>query len=231
MPAINARIVLASSSPRRHELLKRLVQRFEILEPVGVDEGAARGSAAEIAEKLAVQKAESVLSHCVARQGSSSVEGAFFLGADTVVAIQGLDGETVLGKPRDRNDARRMLRLLSGRAHGVWTGVAVARSNASVVSSVEHTEVVFKQLSDVEVEAHVATGDWEGKAGAYGIQSEGSTLVESFRGCYYNVVGLPVALTARLLAEAGVCEFACDCLTSPLQARPTESSLRPCGPR
>ncbi len=223
-------IILASSSPRRRELLSRLVDHFEVIEPLGLDESSTVGRAHEIAERLSVLKAENVLGTLAASKRVGVAE-AFVLGADTVVTIMNTDEEVVLGKPLDREDARRMLRLLSGRSHHVWTGVAVARCGIATVSAAECTEVAFKPLLDSELETYLSTGDWEGKAGAYGIQSHGSTLVRYFMGCYYNVVGLPLGLTARLLVDAAVAEHTCDCPILPLQGMPATARPRLCGRR
>ena len=119
------------------------------------------------------------------------------IGADTVVAF----GGRILGKPKDRSDARDTLRLLSGRTHQVYTGVCVA-AGGSVRSGVECSEVTFYPLTEAAIEVYLDTGSPMDKAGSYGIQ-DGFGIVESYRGDYGNIVGLPAALTARLLREAG----------------------------
>lgn len=224
------RVILASASPRRRELLGLLGVDFAIIEPIGVDEESCRGPASWLAPELARQKAESVARHLVAT-GADPAGDTCVLGADTVVVLGEGGGEQVLGKPRDEADARRMLRLLAGKTHSVWTGVAVARGGQPTRLEAERTEVTFKPLTDAEVDAHVATGDWAGKAGAYGIQSAGGGLVQCISGCYYNVVGLPLVLTGQLLAAVGVADYRCDCLQCPLQAEITASSPRPCAVR
>src|SRR5262249_26764680 len=152
--------------------------------------------------ELARVKAERVLESLSLGGASASAPGpdakSLVVGADTIVEIDG----RVLGKPDGRADARRMLERLSGRVHRVHTGGAVfgppgrpappAMSPAPPRVELETSEVTFRVLSAEEIEAYLDTGDFEGKAGAYGIQSEGGGLVAGFRGCYYNVVGLPV---------------------------------------
>jgi len=201
-------LILASGSPRRAELLPRLGLPFEVLVPEGVDEEAVRGSADEVATRLAAMKAQSVLAR-LAHAGAPR-DRWIVLGADTVVAVPVEGREVLLGKPADLADARRMLALLAGRTHRVVTGVAVARCDVPVAVASESTAVTFCKLSSSQIEAYAASGDPAGKAGAYGIQSRGSELVESLCGCYYNVVGLPLGLAARLLAPWGA-SVTCDC--------------------
>ena len=181
----------------------------------GVDEGSVRGAAREVSSALAVRKADAARERLV-RAGAG--EDVVILGGDTVVALGDGGDEEILGKPRDARDARRMIRALSGRTHVVWTGLAVARPGRPTRSAGEATRVTFRPLTDAEIDAYVATGDHEGKAGAYGIQGVGARLVAGFEGCYYNVVGLPLVLAARLLAAEGLAvECACDCARQPLQ--------------
>jgi septum formation protein len=120
------------------------------------------------------------------------------IAADTIVVLEG----SVLGKPSDVGAARAMLERLSGRVHTVHTGVAVARGSRSA-SGVEVTEVRFRQLDSTQIEDYVTTGEPLDKAGAYGIQAFGATLVEEVRGCYFNVMGLPVVRLLHVLEEAG----------------------------
>ncbi|MCR4398549.1 MAG: Maf family protein [Firmicutes bacterium] len=184
-------LVLASTSPRRIELLRQIGLQFVVV-PSGADETLVGGGPAEIAEALALSKAESV----AGRVGSGLV-----IGADTVVA---LDGE-ILGKPRDPADARMMLEKLSGRAHSVVTGVAVVDA-ATGRRAVEYEEsrVWFRALNSDEIEAYVSSGEPMDKAGAYGVQGLGSVLVERIEGCYFNVVGLPLPRLARILKSFGL---------------------------
>ncbi|HLU49656.1 MAG TPA: Maf family protein [Planctomycetota bacterium] len=205
-------IVLASASPRRRAILSELGLAFEAREPQGVDESSVEGTAVEVSTALALAKARAVFAR--------SPGSAIVIGCDTVVALPETSGahalvETVLGKPRDDDDAREILRRLSGRVHHVVSGLAVVTPLAETVVS-ETSEVEFRELDERAIEAYIATGDHRGKAGAYGIQSEGRRLVAGFRGCYYNIVGLPWRRLAALL-PAGIIAKRCDCGTHPLQ--------------
>jgi septum formation protein len=187
------RIVLASSSPRRREILAALeltfaVRAADVDESLLPDEGAF-----DAAERLARAKAEKVAS------GSLDARDALVIAADTLVV---LDGEA-LGKPRDDADARRMLRALSGRAHEVVTGVACALG-ARIVSGREVTRVAFAPLSGAEIDAYVSSGEPSDKAGAYALQGKGGLFVEKVEGSPSNVVGLPVRLLYRLAGALGV---------------------------
>jgi nucleoside triphosphate pyrophosphatase len=178
-------LVLASASPRRRELLAAAGIRFEVL-PVDIDETPADGeSPDDHVKRLAREKA-----------GAAFAErpDTVVLGADTVVVA----GGAILGKPRDAEDAARMLRALAGRAHQVLTGVAVTGRRGTVVE-VARTRVWFHPLSDGEIADYVASGEPHDKAGAYAIQGLASKFVERIDGSYSNVVGLPVALVYRLL--------------------------------
>ena len=179
------RLLLASASPRRRELLALLGRAWDVV-AVDVDEQPLAGEgAADLVERLAVAKA---------RAGLDRDPDAVVIGADTVVE---LDGE-VLGKPLHRADAAVMLRRLSGRTHRVLTGMGGAARDHEL-HEVIATEVTFAELDDEAVEAYVATGEPDDKAGAYGIQGLGGAFVTSLHGSYHNVVGLPVAQLAALL--------------------------------
>ena len=181
-------IVLASSSPRRRELLRMLGLPFAV-SPSDIDETWRNGEAPAVhAERLAREKA-----------AARPVPGTAVIGADTIVVI---DGE-ILGKPRDAADARAMLRRLSGREHVVYTGVAVAR-DGRLASGVRQTTVRFYPLDDDAIAAYVATGEPLDKAGAYGIQGYGAVLVERIDGDYFTVMGLGLELLVELLAEVGL---------------------------
>lgn len=193
--ALEEPLVLASASPRRADLLAQVGIAHEVTVSHVIEEDDRPGAdAAEIAEGHARAKALDV----AARR-----PGRLVLGADTVVVLDG----AVLGKPRDADDARRMLALLSGRAHTVITAVAIARSDEGVAGllALEHvvTQVRFRALSDEEIEAYVAGGEPMDKAGAYGIQGRGALLVREIAGCYFNVVGLPLSRTWEILWELG----------------------------
>ncbi len=186
-------LVLASGSPRRRELLARLGVRFTIRVP-DVDERPEPDEDPVIyVERLARSKATAV----AAAPGARADE--IVLAADTTVVLSG----TILGKPTDEVDARVTLRALSGRTHEVHTGVAV-RGPSGLTSSVTTTSVTFRDLSRAEIADYVATGDALDKAGAYGIQGDAGRFVARLDGSLSNVVGLPMAQTAALLADAGL---------------------------
>lgn len=183
------RLILASRSPRRAELLSRLGLDFTII-PAEIDETYVDNEMpAAHAERLAAEKATTI-----AREHPA----ALVIGSDTIVIVD----QDVLGKPRDTDDAVRMLRRLSGREHEVFTGVAVAMGG-TVYSSLERVTVRFRHLDRETCEQYIATGEPMDKAGAYGIQGFGSALVESISGDYFAVMGLPVVRTLALLEQAG----------------------------
>lgn len=179
------RLILASASPRRKELLGHLGVPFEIV-VTDIDESVHPGEAPDVyVERLALEKSK-----------AASRPNDLALGADTAVAIDG----QILGKPNDVEDAVRMLGLLSGRTHEVFTGVGLSDGSSVVV----RTEVTFTSLASPDIAWYVATGEPMDKAGAYGMQSIGGTFVESISGSYSNVIGLPLAQTSVLLRKAGV---------------------------
>lgn len=179
------RLILASASPRRKELLGHLGVPFEIV-VTDIDESVHPGEAPDVyVERLALEKSK-----------AASRPNDLALGADTAVAIDG----QILGKPNDVEDAIRMLGLLSGRTHEVFTGVGLSDGSSVVV----RTEVTFTSLASPDIAWYVATGEPMDKAGAYGMQSIGGTFVESISGSYSNVIGLPLAQTSVLLRKAGV---------------------------
>jgi septum formation protein len=181
-------IVLASSSPRRRQLLALLGLSPEIV-PSNIDETWRNGEApAAHAERLAREKAAAV-----ARRGAAVI------GADTIVVI----GGEILGKPRDEAEAQAMLRRLSGREHEVYTAVAVAHGGR-VASGVARTVVRFRALDRATIAAYVATGEPMDKAGAYGIQGYGAVLVERIEGDYFTVMGLGLGLLVELLGRVGL---------------------------
>jgi len=184
-------IVLASGSPRRRELLGRMGLTFRV-RAVDIDEHMDRGlEPGALVEAISAEKA----AHCAGLEGPEPL----IIAADTVVALEG----AVLGKPRDEEDAKRMLRALSGRAHQVYTGFTVRRGDRAETGS-ECTQVRFRALSEAEISAYAATGEPMDKAGAYGIQALGALLVEGIRGDYFNVMGLPVCRLGLVLKEFGV---------------------------
>jgi septum formation protein len=194
------KLILASASPRRRELLTQAGYRFEV-QPSAVSESRQPGEdAIRFATRLAREKAEEVFARRAAA-AAGTVEPAIVLGADTVVVC---DGE-VMGKPSDAADAARMLLLLSGRTHHVVTGVAVvwgASLPPAVEVAAELTQVTMRTLSPEEVSAYVASGEPMDKAGAYAIQGYAGRWIPRIGGCYFNVVGLPLALVASLLEGA-----------------------------
>lgn len=190
-------MILASQSPRRYELLSDAGFSLEVV-PADIDETRLPGEKpVDLVLRLAAEKAEAVRS-----QLSRRPDDGLLVAADTTVWM----GGEALGKPRDAEDARRMLEELSGRTHCVSTGVcamalAVDGSCANQAQFVETTEVTFWDLSKEEVDAYVATGEPLDKAGAYGIQGAGRLLVRGISGDYSNVVGLPIARLVRELAS------------------------------
>lgn len=191
-------LILASSSPRRRELLASAGWHFEVMVP-DVDETALSGEHPEPhALRVAALKATAVWERAV----SGSSKDMVVLAADTIV----VRGDRILGKPSDPEDARAMLRLLSGRDHEVVTAVALRSCQQGLdqaASWAVHTTVTFRDLDDAEIEAYLATGEAMDKAGAYGIQGAAAHLVRGIRGSYTNVVGLPLAEVVQALRELG----------------------------
>ena len=184
------RVILASASPRRRELLT-LIGIAHTVVPADVDESIHPDEAPAVyAERLARAKASAI---------PMSDATSITIGSDTIVVID----DRVLGKPRDRRDATEMLRSLSGRTHTVYTAVAVRRGE-HLVSGVEHVAVTFRALSDATIESYIATGEPMDKAGAYGIQGYGATIVERIDGDYFAVMGMPLGRLVDLIAQVGV---------------------------
>lgn len=182
-------MILASASPRRRRLLEEAGIDF-VVATAEVDEHMpAKGDPHEVARANAKLKAAAI----------ERIEGDAVLGADTVVSV----GDTILGKPVDAADARRMLGLLSGTTHRVVTGIALASEGRWFVSSVE-TGVTMRRLSDDDIDTYLESGEAMGKAGAYAIQESASRFVTSIDGPWDNVVGLPVAAVRVLMREAGL---------------------------
>ncbi len=187
-------LVLASASPRRQELLRNAGIEFTVC-PADIPEGPLPGeSPTDLAVRLAREKARAVFNQI--QTGKSKCDGQFVLGADTVVVV---DHHT-LGKPENAADAQRMLRLLSGRRHEVTTGVCLVGEGFEDARS-ETTDVEFVSLSDDDIRMYVGTGEPMDKAGAYAIQGIASRWIPRIGGCYFNVVGLPVALVCKMLRE------------------------------
>lgn len=188
------KLVLASASPRRAEILRNAAILFETY-AASIDETRRPGELpADYIRRLALEKARAAAS-AVGNGGET-----LFLGADTIVVA----GQAVLGKPNSPEDARRMLRLLSGASHSVHTAVALVRRPKSMEGVIEETTTVtFAPLSDDEIDAYVATGEPFDKAGAYGIQGIAGRYITRIEGCYFNVMGLPVARLWLFLREFG----------------------------
>ena len=188
------RVILASGSPRRKELLKYVVPEFDAIPSDAPEE--ASGHPAKRVVKLALVKARDI---------ASQHPDTLVIGADTLVAVPmlGTLGGRVLGKPRDEEDAAAMLRMLSGRTHRVYTGLAVICGGKERTARCV-TRVTFAALSDDEIRAYIATGEPMDKAGAYGIQGFGGKYIRSIRGCYYNVMGLPLNTLYTMLTEPGL---------------------------
>ena len=185
---LKEKLILASGSPRRAEILTAVGWEFEAI-AADIDETRlAAEDAVNYVKRLALTKAETV---------AKSFPERPVLGADTVVVV---DGE-ILGQPRDDEDASRMLQLLSGKWHEVLTGVALVRGGAHGVVEHQTTRVLFAELSAEEINWYVSTREPRGKAGAYAIQGRGALFIKEIQGDYFNVVGLPVRLVFELLRK------------------------------
>ena len=186
------KLVLASASPRRCEILKNAGYEFDVC-PAQIDEAIGKTSPSEAVCKLSKNKAIAVF------ESLESKENVAVLGSDTIVV---LDGE-ILGKPKNEAEAVSMLTCLSGKKHKVYTGVCVV-TQSKTMSFFDCTTVEFYSLSDTQIKAYVKTGEPMDKAGSYGIQGKGSMLVKSINGDFFSVMGLPIAKTAKALREVGV---------------------------
>ena len=187
-----AHIVLASASPRRQELLRRMgITEFDIRVPE-TEEAYPEGlSPRQIVEYISREKADAAAKLCTSEE--------IVITADTMVFLD----DQRLGKPADETDALRMLTALQGRHHTVCTGVTVRQGSRAVTGS-EETEVIFRPASQRELLAYIATGEPMDKAGAYGIQGKGALLVEGIRGDFFNVMGLPLLRLSRMLEQFGI---------------------------
>ena len=181
-------LILASQSPRRQALLRAVGIKFCVIVPE-IEEfvpSRASGRYAQVAQRTALAKAKAV----------AGTRRDVVLGADTIVVSAG----EILGKPRDEEDARRMLGELSGRRHRVYTGVALVCGDRRSLGY-ERTEVAFRRLSKNEIDGYVRSGEPMDKAGAYAVQGKGAALIQSIRGCYTNVIGLPLPKVLSMLEE------------------------------
>src|SRR5277367_255234 len=187
-------LILASASPRRRELLSQAGLKFTVA-AANLNEDLLPGeTAAAYVQRLAEEKAQAVWN--AERSADTADDPLIVLGADTCVVCDG----HILGKPVDTADARRMLELLSGRTHAVLTGLAAVTGD-KIVRDVEVTQVTFNQLSDVEIARYISSGEPMDKAGAYAIQGYAARWIPRIEGCYFNVVGLPLARVAAMIEE------------------------------
>jgi septum formation protein len=190
-PQNKPELILASSSPRRQELLREIGIPFQVHAANINEDQIADEAPSAYALRLAREKAEAVAVH---------YPQSFVLGADTIVVV---DGE-VLGKPKDRGDAVRMLRLLSGRAHEVTTAVSLIAPDARTETRASTTKVYFRQLTEDEIQRYVAGGEPMDKAGSYAIQGGASLWTDRIEGEFSNVVGLPLSLVTDMLITTGL---------------------------
>ena len=185
---LREKLILASSSPRRKELLEAVGWPYEAI-TAGVDESVlSNEEPALYVQRLALSKAEAV---------ANGLDAGLVLGADTTVVVE----QQILGQPSDDADAKRMLKLLNGKWHEVLTGVAVVRVGGEARVAYETTHVRFAEMTNTEIDWYIATGEARGKAGAYGIQGAAGLFIEEIRGDYFNIVGLPIRLVYELTAQ------------------------------
>ena len=205
---VKRKIILASASPRRRELLAQIDVEFEV-RVSDKEEIYHSCKPEEIVKELALMKAENVAADLAeetraAGEGNGELRNVVVIGADTVVV---LDGQ-ILGKPKDEEDAADMLSRLQGRAHEVYTGTAILdydeEGRPSVVNQAVRTEVHVHAMEEAEIRRYIATGEPMDKAGAYGIQGRFAAFIDRIEGDYYNVVGLPVSSMYQELKKAGI---------------------------
>jgi septum formation protein len=194
---LTQRLILASGSPRRLDLLAQAGIQPDKLMPMDLDETPRRAEhPRSLARRLAAEKAEAAFQ---AVRIDPQWAGSYILAADTVVAV----GRRILGKPEYLEEASSALHLLSGRSHWVYTGIAVMTPGSQMRLKVIETKVRFKRLTSEELKFYLASGDWRGKAGGYGIQGFAGTFVQKIVGSYTAVVGLPLYETIQLLVGEG----------------------------
>lgn len=184
-------LILASGSPRRRELLSALGWHFKVIPSQAAEVKKAGELPADMVCRLASLKARDV---------AQRFPGNWVLGADTVVASDGV----ILGKPHDEAEACSMIASLSGKSHSVFTGVALIAPDGRMLVKDEETRVTFRTLTAEEISTYVGCGESLDKAGAYAVQGYGMLLAERIEGCYFNVVGLPISLVSKMFAELGV---------------------------
>lgn len=185
------KIVLASGSPRRRELLEQIGISFDVVPAVG-EEYTTKSLPSDIVAELSLQKAREVAAHYTGQD-------RIILGADTVVALD----STLMGKPKDERDAFQMLRFLAGRTHKVYTGVTIIRTKKEpqIITFTDATEVTMYEMSDAEIHAYIASKEPMDKAGAYAIQGRCASFIKGINGDYNTVVGLPVAKVYHVLSD------------------------------
>ena len=193
--ASSSTLVLVSTSPRRQRILEQRGFRVHFVSPPQELDELAEGEAESVVLENSKRKVEGFLS--LSEDKSKGRLKNVYLGVDTIVVHEG----EILGKPRDEEDARRMLKSLSGKVHTVLSGLYLYRSTLGGCSASSKTEVSFRDISFAELEFYLQTGEAFDKAGAYGIQAWAGLFVKSIRGCYYNVVGLPLATLCETLGE------------------------------
>ena len=205
-------IYLASQSPRRQELLSQIGVRFQLLLP-GPDEDAEslelvleNESAADYTQRVTIAKSSAALKRWHQRRKAGiELPWAPILCADTTVSLPNSPDHEILGKPRDEEDAERILRVLSGQTHWVYTAVAITPEPTSIpVCALQKSRIRFATLSPRQIERYVSSGEAFGKAGAYGIQGMAATFIEEISGSYSGIMGLPLFETAQLLQAAHV---------------------------
>jgi septum formation protein len=190
-PPERAPLVLASASPRRLELLRQIGLEPDVIHPAEIDETPLKGETArQLAARLALAKLTAA---------ADLHPGAFVLAADTVVAV----GRRLLGKPEHEAEAAKMLGLLSGRAHRVYSAVAASAPGGRRGARLSESRLKFKRLTEREIAAYLASGEWAGKAGGYGVQGRAGGFVTALSGSYTGVVGLPLYETRALLIGLG----------------------------
>jgi septum formation protein len=199
--AANPTLILGSASPRRVALLNQLQLDFvQLVSPAEEPAPGNRGPAEHVVESARLKaQAVAALAASAPPTPLDNTAGLLIIGADTVVCVDG----AILGKPTDETHAMHMLRTLSGRSHEVYTGVALRHSNGWEQSVWELTQVQMRKLTEQSIRSYVDSGEPLDKAGGYAIQGLGARFVEHISGCYYNVVGLPLARLCALLEEAG----------------------------
>ena len=194
---LKSRLILASGSPRRLDLLAQAGITPDKLLPMDLDETPKRAEhPRSLARRLAQEKAEAAFQHV---RSDPAWAGSYILAADTVVAV----GRRILGKPEYVEEASSALHLLSGRSHWVYTGICLITPQSTTRLKVVETKVRFKRLSGIELKSYLASGEWRGKAGGYGIQGCAGTFIQKLSGSYTGVVGLPLAETVQLLNGEG----------------------------